>query len=230
MVIRVMKKELVENARLYQERYGISMKHYVITIARGYGSGGRTIGKMLSEELGIPYYDRDLLRFASDDSGINEQLFAKADEKLKKSLLFRIASNVYKGELIPPDSDDFVSNDNLFNYQAKIIKELAENETCIIIGRCADFILKDNPNVVRVFVHAPLEDCVKTLKDMFGKPEKELEKQIASIDKHRAEYYKYYTGRNWEDAKNYDLCLNSSNLGFQKCVEIVKSYLDIRER
>jgi cytidylate kinase len=208
----------------------IHMDKYVITIARGYGSGGRTIGKMLSEELGIPYYDRDLLRLASDDSGINEQLFAKADEKIKKSLLFNIARNVYKGELIAPDSDDFVSNDNLFNYQAKIIKELANTETCIIIGRCADFILKDDPNVVKVFVHAPFEDCVKTLKEMTGNPEKEIEKQITSIDKHRAEYYKYYTGRDWEDAKNYDLCLNSSNLGFDKCVEIVKAYLDIRFR
>ncbi len=205
-------------------------KKYVITIARGYGSGGRTIGKMLSEELGIPYYDRDLLRFASDDSGINEELFAKADEKLKKSLLFKIARNIYKGELIPPDSDDFVSNDNLFNYQAKIIKELAETESCIIIGRCADFILKDYPNVVRLFVHAPLEDCINTLKEMTGKPEKELEKQILAIDKHRAEYYNYYTGREWENAKHYDLCLNSSKLGFDKCVEIVKSYLDIRFR
>lgn len=206
------------------------MNKYVITIARGYGSGGRTIGKMLSETLGIPYYDRDLLRLASDDSGINEQLFAKADEKLKKSLLFKIARKEYKGELIPPDSDDFVSNDNLFNYQAKIIKELAETESCIIIGRCADFVLKDCKNVVKVFVHAPLSDCINTLKEMTGKSEKELEKQILAIDKHRAEYYKYYTGRNWEDAKNYDLCLNSSQLGFEKCVEIVKSYLDIRFR
>jgi cytidylate kinase len=206
------------------------MEKYVITIARGYGSGGRTIGKMLSESLGIPYYDRDLLRLASDDSGINEQLFAKADEKLKKSLLFRIASNVYKGEVIPPDSDEFVSNDNLFNYQAKIIKELASSESCIIIGRCADFILKDYENVVKVFVHAPLEDCINNLKELTGKSEKEIVKQIASIDKHRSEYYKYYTGREWDDVKNYDLCLNSSHLGFQKSVDIVKAYLDIRFR
>ncbi|MBB2181935.1 cytidylate kinase-like family protein [Lachnospiraceae bacterium MD1] len=206
------------------------MNKYVITIARGYGSGGRTIGKMLSEKLGIPYYDRDLLRLASDDSGINQALFAKADEKLKKSLLFRIASNVYKGELIPPDSDDFVSNDNLFNYQAKIIKELANTESCIIIGRCADYVLKDYENVIKVFVHAPMEDCIKTLKEMTGKSDKEIEKQILSIDKHRAEYYKYYTGRDWKNAENYDLCLNSSRLGFDKCVEIVQSYMDIRFR
>lgn len=205
-------------------------KKYVITIARGYGSGGRTIGKMLSEDLKIPYYDRELLRLASDDSGINEQLFAKADEKLKKSLLFRVAKKAYKGELIPPDSDDFVSNDNLFNYQAKIIKELAETENCIIIGRCADYVLKDCENVVKVFVHAPLDDCVNTLKEMTGNSKKDIIKQIESIDKHRTEYYKYYTGRDWDNAMNYDLCLNSSQLGFDKCVEIVKSYLDIRFR
>ncbi|HKL79113.1 MAG TPA: cytidylate kinase-like family protein [Mobilitalea sp.] len=206
------------------------MNKYVITIARGYGSGGRTIGKMLSEELGIHYYDRELLRLASDDSGINEKLFAQADEKVKKNLLFKIASNVYKGELIPPDSDEFVSNDNLFNYQAKIIKELAETQSCVIVGRCADFVLKDYKNVVKVFVHAPQVDCINTLREMTGMPEKDIEKQIASIDKHRAEYYKYYTGRGWDDAKNYDLCLNSSQLGFDKCVEIVKAYLDIRYR
>jgi len=206
------------------------MNKFVITIARGYGSGGRTIGKMLAKELDIPYYDRELLRLASDDSGINEDLFAKADEKLKKSLLYKVASNIYKGELIAPDSDDFVSNDNLFNYQAKIVKELAETESCVIVGRCADFVLKDDTNAVRLFVHAPLEDCINTLKEMTGKNEKEIEKQIASIDKHRAEYYKYYTGREWKDAKNYDLCLNSHLLGFEKCVEIVKAYLNIRFR
>jgi len=206
------------------------MNKFVITIARGYGSGGRTIGKMLAKELDIPYYDRELLRLASDDSGINEDLFAKADEKLKKSLLYKVASNIYKGELIAPDSDDFVSNDNLFNYQAKIVKELAETESCVIVGRCADFVLKDDTNAVRLFVHAPLDDCINTLKEMTGKNEKEIEKQIASIDKHRAEYYKYYTGREWKDAKNYDLCLNSHLLGFEKCVEIVKAYLNIRFR
>jgi cytidylate kinase len=206
------------------------MDNYVITIARGYGSGGRTVGKMLSQSLGIEYYDRDLLRLASDDSGINQDLFAKADEKLKKSLLFNIARNVYKGELIPPDSDDFVSNDNLFNYQAKIIKELASTESCIIIGRCADYVLRDYDNVIKLFVHAPLSDCINRLKEMTGNPEKEIEKKILSIDKHRAGYYKYYTGRNWDNAQNYDLCLNSARLSFEKCVDIVKSYMDIRIR
>lgn len=204
------------------------MDHYVITIARGYGSGGKTMGKILAEELGIHFYDRELMRLASDESGINEELFARADEQLKQSLLFKMARKEYKGELIPPDSEDFISNDNLFNYQAKVIRDLAEQESCVIVGRCADYILKDMDNVIKVFVHASLEDCIARLEGMFSLPQKELEKKVLSTDKRRAEYYRYYTGRNWEDAKNYDLCLNSQQLGFDKCVQIVKSYLNIR--
>ena len=124
------------------------MKHTVITIARSYGSGGRTLGKLLAKELGIHCYDRELLRMASEQSGINEALFGQVDEKVKSLPLFGISKKIYKGEVFPPESDDFVSDDNLFNYQAKVIKEVAAEESCVIIGRCADFILKDNPNVI----------------------------------------------------------------------------------
>lgn len=138
------------------------MEHYVITIARQYGSGGRTVGQMLADKLGIHYYDRELLKLASDASGINEQLFGNADENVKGKFLSKIAKKVYNGELIPPDSDDFTSNDNLFNYQAKIIRELAvQEESCVIIGRCADYVLKDYDNVLSVFVHAPKEFCLE---------------------------------------------------------------------
>lgn len=202
--------------------------HFVITIARGYGSGGRTMGKLLAKELGIHYYDRELLRLASDKSGINESLFEKADEKLKKSLLFRIARKEYKGEIIPPDNENFVSNDNLFNYQAKVIKELANQESCVIVGRCADYILRDRDNVVKLFIHASLEDCVARLKDMYSLPKENLEKKVIETDKRRADYYKYYTGRNWVEASHYDLCLNSQQLGYDKCIKIVKNYLDVR--
>lgn len=203
------------------------MDHYVITIARGYGSGGKTIGKMLSEKLDIPFYDRELLQMASDDSGIHERLFGQADERVKPGLR-KPFGKVYKGELLPPESDDFVSDDNLFNYQAKIIKELADTRSCVIVGRCADFILQDRPNVIKLFVHAPFESCVKTVMDMYSLPQKEAEKKIQDTDRHRGDYYKYYTGRNWDNAKNYDLCLNSAELGFDKCVEIVEAYLKIR--
>lgn len=205
-------------------------KKYIITIARGYGSGGRTIGKMLAKELGISYYDREILRLASDDSGINEELFGKADEKLKNTLLFRVAKNIYKGELIPPDSDKFVSNDNLFNYQAKIMKELAEKESCVMIGRCADFVLKDMPNLVRIFVHAPLEHCIDVVERTSSMNRKEIEQFILKTDKHRADYYNYYTGKDWNDARNYDLCLNTKEMSFEKCVEVVKNYIEVMNR
>lgn len=204
------------------------MDNYVITIARGYGSGGKTIGRMLAKELGINYYDREILRLASDDSGISEKLFAEADEKLKTSLLFRTARNIYKGELIPPDSDDFTSTDNLFNYQAKVLKELAQKESFVVIGRCADYILQDIPNLIRVFVHAPLEHCIDVVEKMSSMSRKEIEQFIQKTDRNRAEYYKYHTGRDWIDARNYDLCLNSKELSFEKCDRIIRSYMDIK--
>lgn len=203
------------------------MQNTVITIARGYGSGGKTIGKMLAEDLGIHFYDRELLRLASDDSGIHERLFGQADEKIKKSL-FMPGTHIYKGELFPPESDEFVSNDNLFNYQAKIIKELASTHSCVIVGRCADYVLKEMDNVARIFVYAPFESCVQTVMDMYTMERRAAEKVVTSTDKHRSAYYKYYTGQDWDNAKNYDLSLNSEQLGFEKCVKIIKGYLKVR--
>ena len=122
------------------------MENRVITIARSYGSGGRKMGRLLAKELGYEYYDREILRIASDESGISEELFRQADEK-QRIPLFRIAREVYTGEVIPPDSDDFISNENLFRYQAKIIRELAATRNCVIVGRCANFILRGrDPN------------------------------------------------------------------------------------
>lgn len=203
------------------------MDRIIITIARAYGSGGRTMGKMLAETLGIKYYDRELLRLASDESGINEALFGEADEKVKNTPLFRIARKIYKGEMIPPDSDDFVSNDNLFNYQAKVIKGLAEEESCIIIGRCADFILKDKPDVIRLYCYAPLEDCIMRVKKLSGLTNKEIIRKIEKTDKHRAEYYRYYTGRDWNDARNYDFCLNTASMSYEQLIEVVKNYIHV---
>lgn len=206
------------------------MKNLVITIARHYGSGGRTVGMMLGEELGIPCYDREIIRMASDASGINEELFNIADEKLKSSLFGRMTSKIYKGQLISPESGDFVSNDNLFNYQAKIMKELAEKESCIIVGRCADFVLKDHPNVTRIFVYADEKFCLERSKEHLGMfdNDAEVQKFMDKTNKYRADYCKYYTGKDWNDSRNYDLCLNSGVLGFRKTVEEIKAYLKVR--
>ena len=204
------------------------MDNIVITIARQYGSGGRTVGEMLAEKLGIHYYDKELMKLASDDSGISEALFANADEKLKSTRLFHIAKNAYNGELIPPESDDFTSTDNLFNYQAKIIRKLAEEESWVIMGRCADYVLKEYDNVLSVFIHAPRDFCLEQAAKKHDLSERELERLIQRTDKHRAEYYKYHTGREWTDARNYDLCLDSSKLGFERCVEEIVAYMKVR--
>ncbi len=203
-------------------------KNFVIAITRTCGSGATSISKQLADDLCIDLYDRKLLQLASDDSGINEALFAQADEHVKNSLLYRVSKKVYNGELIPPESDDFTSNDNLFNYQAKVLKELAEKESYICIGRAADYILRDNPNLITVFIYAPLEKCIEKEMDRLGINRKQAEKHILSTDKYRREYYKYHTGREWENPYNYDLCLNTGKLTYDQCVEVIKNYLHTR--
>lgn len=202
-------------------------KKFIVTIARGYGSGGRTIGKMLADRLGVKFYDKDLIRMASDVSGINESLFGQSDEKTKSGVFGK--PGVYKGEVIAPGKSGFISEENLFNYQAMVIKQIAEEGSCVIVGRCADYVLRDDPSVVRVFIYADEEACIKNAADVKGITDRrEALKTIASTDKERAAYYKAHTGRDWIDARNYDLCLNSGNLGFDKCVEIITNFIGIK--
>lgn len=205
------------------------MDKIVVTIARQYGSGGKTIGKKLADNLGIRAYSREILRMASEDSGINEMMFNQVDERLGASPLFRIIRK-YKGEqgVIPPESDDFLSNHNLFNYQAKIIRDLAEYGPCVIIGRCGDFVLRDFPKVVRTFIYASAEYNRRQVIERGAYSGKDVDRFIQKTDRRRSEYYHYYTGQEWTDARNYDLCLNSEFLGDEGCVEAIKAYIRIR--
>ena len=199
----------------------------IITIARGIGSGGRTVGKMLSEDMGIKYYDKELIKLASDESGINERFFGLVDEKLKGSFLRK--GGVYEGELLDPDDHDFTSDRNLFNYQAKIIKQLADREPAVIVGRCADYILRDRKDVLKVFIYSDMETAVKNIVDLYGVSEKEAVKIIEKTDKERSDYYRHYTGRDWTNAKNYNLCLDTSDMSYDKCVDIIKGYIKLLE-
>ncbi len=200
------------------------MEKFIVTIARGFGSGGRTIGKMLSDRLGVKFYDKDLIRIASDVSGINEALFGQSDERTKSGVFGK--PGVYKGGVIAPGKSGYISEENLFNYQAMVIKQIAEEGSCVIVGRCADYVLRDNPAVVRVFIYADEENCVRNVAEVRGITDRrEALKTIASTDKERAGYYKAHTGRDWIDARNYDLCLNSGNLGFEKCVDIIEGFI-----
>ncbi len=201
------------------------MADLVITIARGFGSGGRTIGKLLAHRLDIDYYDNDLIKLASEESGINIELFGRADEKVKVGL-FKRYNRSYGEYVLSPESDEFVSDDNLFNYQAKIIRELAEKKDCIIVGRCGDYILRNNPNAIRLFIYADEATNVKNVVDLYGIRPSEAKKTIEKIDRSRAEYYKYYTGKEWSDVSNYDLCINTSGISFEKAVDVIVSYIE----
>ncbi len=201
---------------------------FVLALTRTCGSGATIIGRMLAEEYGIGFYDKKILRMASDDSGISEELFAKADETMKKSLLYSVTKKVYNGEIIPPESPDYTKNDNLFAFQAKVLKELAERESFVCIGRAADYVLRDFPHVVSIFVYAPLEKCIQTEMARLDMSRKEAEKHILDMDKYRRAYYKYHTGKEWESPYNYDLCLNTGELSYEQCVQVVVDYLKVK--
>lgn len=204
------------------------MKNFVITVARETGSGGHNITRKLSDALGIPYYDRDLLRMASEVSGIHESYFGAADERIGFKEMITAAQKVYTGEILPPDDDDYVSTRNLFSFQAKIIKELAQKESCIILGRCANYLLADQPNVLRVFIHAPLESRhARVASYSLAWSDREIAKHIRVEDKRRANYYRYYTGEEWRDASAYDISLDSSVHGEDGCVELISKLLPL---
>ncbi len=205
------------------------MDNYIITISRGYGSGGRSIGVLLSKMLAIPYYDRDLIRMASDESGINEVLFAQSDEKVKTSARLRsVGGPNFTGELISPESPNFVSDANLYNYQARVIRELAEKESCVIIGRASDYLLQDCPNAIHVNIQAEFVDCVRMAMQYTGLPEKEAQKAVRKTNKARADFYYYYTGRRWDDELNYDLTLNTSRMSQELCARTIIAYLQMK--
>lgn len=198
-----------------------------IAINREYGSGGRTIGEMLAKDLGIHYYEKEITKLAEETSGISEKLFVKASEEFKGKPLFA-ANGVYDGTILPPDDKNFTSPKNLFAFQAKAIQNLNETVPCVIVGKCAGYVLKGRSNVVRVFVHAPKDYLLAQANLRVSLPPEELERYVDKENKRRAEYNLYYSGEKWDDAHYYDLCLDSSKLGFEKCVELIKSYMKVR--
>ena len=207
------------------------MEKFVITIARETGSDGHNITRKLSDALGAPYYDRDLLRKASEVSGIHERLFGAADERIGLKELLSAAEKVYTGEVLPPDSDDFISTRNLFSFQAEIIKELGAQESCIILGRCANYLLSDRSDLLRVFIHAPLEAReARVASYSLAWSAHEVARHIRVEDKRRASYYRYYTGEEWRDAAGYDLCLDSEALGEDGCVKRIMDVLPLYAR
>ena len=203
-------------------------KKCVITIARGFGSGGRTIGKALADELGINYYDKELLKLVSQSTGINEQMFSQVDEKLKGTVIWKVAQNVYRGENLGKQNEDYAMNISMFNYTARVLTEIAERESCVVIGRCADYILRGNENVIRIFVHASEDTCVRNVSEKSSMTDSEIRQFIEKTDRNRAEYYKYFTGGDWKDATNYDLCIDTDKMTVRQSIDVIKAYMKVR--
>ena len=204
------------------------MEKFVITLARSCGSGGTLVGKKLAEKLSVEYYDSKILRMASDDSGISEELFARADEKLRRTPLFKVSRKVYGGELIPPESADFTSSENLFNYQAKVIRELAATSSCVVVGRCAEFVLRDRADLFRVFISGSYDKCTMREVEEQGLGERAAREKVDRINKYRSEYHEYYTGKTWAHPGNYDLCLSTDYLTFEQCADIIISAMHMK--
>ncbi len=203
-------------------------KHVAICITRTCGAGSTEIGKMLSEQLGISLYDRKLLQLASDDSGINEKLFAAADMDTKKTLLYRVSKAVYTGQTIPPESGNFTSDRNLFEYQAKILHGLIEKESFVVLGRAADYVLADTGCAVGIYLTASPEACLARGKERLQSGTFEANRRIRDINRYRSDYYRYHTGRRWKDPDNYDLCLMTDKLGYQGTVDVIRNYIEVR--
>lgn len=202
------------------------MNNYVITIARGFGSGGKYIGQKLGERLGIPCYEREILTMASEKSGIHESVFAQTDEKLRGSYLRKALMSIPHDKSVSPQDKDFVSDNNLFALQSEIIRTLADTESCIIIGKCADYVLKDYNNVLSIYVDAPRKACLESIMEKMNVTEKEAHKLIEKTDRYRADYYKYYTGgREWVNPTNYHMFLNSDKFGRDNCVDVIETII-----
>lgn len=202
----------------------------VITIEREYGSGGRITGKKLSEQLGIPYYDDDILKMASEQSAVGEQYFRMNDEKAGNNLLAKIVGGMHNSLGAPKINDNITNPDNLFRFQSEVIRQLAEQQSCILIGRCSDFVLKsvEYTDFISVFVYCDLSTKVKRVMEVDGVDTKEALNRVQKIDRTRRDYYKYYTGEEWSDMTHYDFPVNTTKITLDQAAELITHYIRMR--
>lgn len=194
------------------------MANKVITITRQYGSGGKEIGEKLAGELGIEFYDNNLLNIAAENSGIHKSHFEQNDEKRSNSFLYLLSTTYGQGG-VPFD-------DSLFFAQLEAIQKIASEQSCVIIGRCADYALRNFSKVLNIFISAPLELRVKRAEEVYGIIRKHSENYVKRIDKQRISYYNYYSDRRWGLPQNYHLCVDSSALGIDGTVKLIKQFAD----
>ena len=196
----------------------------ILTIGRQFGSGGREIGQRLAKELGISYYDKELITVAARESGLCEDVFEKADERASSGLsyAFTMGYSSFMGGMFTP------YNDGLFKIQSDAIRKLAETESCVLVGRCADYILRDDPACLSFFIHSSVESRVQKTVERHGVTVEEAKNMMEKTDKSRAAYYNYYTNKTWGMASSYNFSIDVSVLGIDETVEFMKSFIERR--
>ena len=204
------------------------MSNYVISVSREFGSGGRVIGKQLAAALGIPCYDRTIIQKTSEKSGLSPDFIARAEERARSRFHLSIApigigAPAFTHQGVPVSHQAFFA-------QAEVIRELAGEGPCVIVGRCSDYILGDRPECLKVFIHAPLEQRVKRCVEEYHIPPDGLEQRVSGMDRGRADYYNYYTGHTWGEMRRYDLTLDSSLTGIDGAVGIISQLVEVRQR
>ena len=203
------------------------MEKLVITIGRQTGSGGRLVAKQLSQKLNIPYYDREILEEAAKQSGMSAELFELSDEKKHPSLLYAFAMQSYSYSGI--GGDELPLGTRMYLAQCDAIKKIAQEGSCVLLGRCADYFLRDEPGLVRVFVTAEHEDRVAHVMDEKKMTEKDARDYIRKRDKERAAYYDFNTDSKWGAAKNYDICVNTTKVGVDGAVKLIEEFIKIKK-
>ena len=201
------------------------MDKKLITISREFGSGGRLIGKRLAEKLDIPYYDKELLDRIAEESGFSKELIVEAEKKAKNSFLYSLASAMGTGEAGP---ESLSLNERFFLAQFDTIRRIADEGSCVIVGRCADYVLRGMPEATNVFIYAEEADKIKRAVQEYGVPEDSVKKLMKDTDKARANYYSYHTGRKWGDHVNYNLSIDSGYIEIEDIVNLIIKYTDVK--
>ena len=203
--------------------------HTIITISRQYGSGGRFIGQKLAQALDIPFYDKEIVLQAAEKSGISREIFERFEEKPTNSLLYSLSMNssfLRSGAVAP----DLPLSDRIFLVQSDIIRKMAGSGPCVIVGRCAEYILREQENCLRLFLYADMEDRIARATTYYGLSPEKAKEALVKMDKKRASYYSFYTGMKWGAAQSYDLCVNTAVLGVDGTVEVIRKFVETREQ
>lgn len=199
----------------------------IISIGRQFGAGGRGVGKLLAKKLGIEYYDKELITLAAQEFGFDSELLEKVDEKSSNfsGNLLQWIESIVPGEFL---TKNYLSSDALFEMQSNAIRKLAEERSCVIVGRCSDYVLRNNPNCISVFLHSTLEDRIQRICERSGMSEQDARNEIKIEDRRRAAYYNFYSDKLWGESSTYSLCIDVSKIGIEGATDLIINFLEKR--